>query len=67
VINLVINGETHRTLEETTLEQLLAGLRVDPATVVVEHNGSLVARTDADRVVLRPEDRLEIVRFVAGG
>ena len=35
--------------------------------VVVEHNGEAVAPSEFSRRALNPDDRLEIVRIVAGG
>ncbi len=66
-ISLTINGESHRTGEGTTLEELLTGLGVPLTSVVVERNGRVVERDALAAVTLEHGDRLEVVRFVAGG
>ena len=66
-IRLTINGEPHRTGEGTTLEELLTGLGVPLTSVVVERNGRVVERGALGGVLLEDGDRLEVVRFVAGG
>ena len=66
-IRLTINGEPHRTGEGTSLEELLTGLGVPLTSVVVERNGRVVERGALCGVLLEDGDRLEVVRFVAGG
>ncbi len=67
LFSLTINGEKHHTAAGTTLEGLLDALGVRKSSVVVECNGQVVERSRLAAVSLEPEDRLEIVRFVAGG
>ncbi|GAB4275768.1 MAG: hypothetical protein Kow0092_31410 [Deferrisomatales bacterium] len=67
VIDLIINGELHKTTEGTTLGELLESLGVRRDAVVVEHNGTIVESAAHETVRLQADDRLEIVRFVAGG
>ena len=50
-----------------TLEKFLMAQGLPPRSVVVEHNGEATAPSEFARRVLRPGDRLEIVRIVAGG
>jgi thiamine biosynthesis protein ThiS len=64
---LTVNGEERQIPEGASLADLLANLGVNRSTVVVERNGTLVRQADHDAVHLTDRDRLEIVRFVAGG
>lgn len=61
------NGREHQLAEGTTLGAFLRNLDLDPRYVVVEKNGEVVARTDADGTGLEDGDQLVIVRAVAGG
>lgn len=66
-MRVTINGEDRELPEAITLSELLAQLGVNRAAVVVERNGRVVGREEHDAVSLGHGDRLEIVRFVAGG
>lgn len=66
-MRVTVNGEDRELPEGITLAELLAQLGVNLSAVVVERNGRVVGREEHDAVRLDPCDRLEIVRFVAGG
>ncbi len=66
-IGVVVNGEARRTSRGTTLAGLLAELRLDPRTVVVEHNRHIVRRDALESVTLAAGDQVELVHFVGGG
>lgn len=50
-----------------TVAGLLDELGLDGRLVVVELNGQIIRRTEIDDIVLRDDDRVEIVHFVGGG
>lgn len=52
---------------ECSLESFLRSQGLLPKSVVVELNGDAVAPSEFAGRTLRPGDRLEIVRIVAGG
>jgi thiamine biosynthesis protein ThiS len=62
-----VNGASREVADGTTVGDLLAALNLAQAAVVVERNGEIVRREDHPGTRLREEDRLEIVRLVAGG
>jgi thiamine biosynthesis protein ThiS len=66
-MRITLNGNAREVAEGRTLPALLAELGTAPEYVAVERNGEIVERADFDGVVLRADDRLEIVRFVGGG
>jgi thiamine biosynthesis protein ThiS len=49
------------------IEEFLIRQRLLPRSVVVEHNGEAVAPSQFSKRQLKPGDRLEIVKIVAGG
>lgn len=67
MISLTINGEPREVPGPGSLGQLLAHLRLDPRTVVVEHNRRIVRRADLDATAFAAGDVVEIVHFVGGG
>ena len=68
-MNFTING-TSRALElpaAPTLDKLIAALELKGDRIAVEHNGSIVQRTQWPATLVAEGDRLEIVHFVGGG
>ena len=66
-IQLLINGEPHTALAGQRLPDLLTSLGLPPQTALVEHNGRALLRDEWEQVSLAENDRLEILRVVAGG
>ena len=66
-MRMIVNGMPREVAEGTSVTDLLAALDLAQAPVVVERNGEIVRRADQPATRLREDDRLEIVRFVAGG
>ena len=65
---LSVNGTYRRVPSDWTLAQLLASLELDPRTIVVERNGTILRdRSSFASVELVADDSLEIVHFVGGG
>ncbi len=65
--HVVANGQSIELNEPISLEQFLIAQGMLPRSVVVEHNGEAVAPSEFTGRMLRPGDRLEIVKIVAGG
>ena len=64
---ITANGKPIETQLPCSLEQFLVAQNLLPRSVVIEHNGQPVAPSEFPSRQLRPGDRLEIVRIVAGG
>ena len=67
MIVLQVNGKRVELDGPTPLSDYLERLGTDPRTIAVEHNGEIVERAGYATVVLREDDRVEIVRMVGGG
>jgi sulfur carrier protein len=65
--SVIANGKEITAQLPCTLEQFLIGQNLPPRSVVVEHNGEAVAPSEFARRPVRPGDKLEIVKIVAGG
>ena len=61
------NGTECTVADGVTVKRLLEERDVDPGSVVVEHNRTIVPSEAYDRVVLQEGAVLEVVRFVGGG
>jgi sulfur carrier protein len=66
-MRVTVNGDARELADGLGLVTLIEQLGLRPGSVVVEHNGEVVVRSELDRVTLADGDRLELVRAVAGG
>jgi len=61
------NGRPVQAELPCSLEEFLLAQGLPPRSVVVEQNGAAVAPSEFSQRQVRANDRLEIVRIVAGG
>jgi sulfur carrier protein len=66
-MHLTVNGQAREATEGTTLPMLLAELGLQVGSVVVEHNGTALLRSEVLATSLADGDVLELVKAVAGG
>lgn len=66
-MQLTVNGARQEVTDGTTLPQLLEQLGLQVGSVVVEHNGTALLRSEVLPATLRDGDVLELVKAVAGG
>ena len=65
---LTVNGAERRVAVGFTVADLLASLELDPRTVVIERNGTILRdRASLAMIQLAADDTIEIVHFVGGG
>lgn len=64
---VIANGKPIEIKSPCSIEEFLIAQRLLPRSVVVEHNGEAVAPSEFSKRVLQADDRLEIVKIVAGG
>ena len=64
---ILANGREIPAPLPCTVEKFLLAQNLPPRSVVVEHNGEAVAPSEFSLRQLKPGDRLEIVKIVAGG
>jgi sulfur carrier protein len=67
-VAITVNGAERRIPSGWTVADLLASLKLDARTVVIERNGTILRdRTSFAMLELAADDSLEIVHFVGGG
>lgn len=66
-MNIVVNGQERPVAAESTALDLLRALDLDPGTVVVEVNRTIIRRPALADTRLRDGDVVELVHFVGGG
>ena len=64
---VIANGQSVPAELPCTIEEFLRARGFFPRSVVVEHNGEAVAPSEFAHRSLKANDRLEIVKIVAGG
>jgi sulfur carrier protein len=64
---VIANGKTVEAQLPCSLEEFLRAQGLPPRSVVVELNGEAIPPSQFSHRQVRPGDRLEIVRIVAGG
>ena len=66
-MQLTVNGKPTDVADGTSLPLLIESLGLRVGSVVVEHNGTALLRSELLAASLTDGDRLELVRAVAGG
>ena len=61
------NGKPVEATLPCSIEEFLVAQKLLPRSVVVEHNGEAVAPSEFSKRNLNADDKLEIVKIVAGG
>ena len=66
-LHIHVNGEDQELPDESSLEDLVARLGLQPARIAIELNRNVARRKDWAKTILREDDSVEIVHFVGGG
>ncbi|MCS6827886.1 MAG: sulfur carrier protein ThiS [Caldilinea sp.] len=67
-MTIVVNGESQPYRAQTVAELVaMQGIASDRAGIAVAVNGKVIARSRWQEHPLQPNDRVEIVKAVAGG
>jgi sulfur carrier protein len=66
-VRVTINGEPRDIPASLTLAGLVEHLGLTDGPVAIERNREVVPRAEHGRVLVEPDDVLEIVHFVGGG
>ncbi|MGD9221912.1 MAG: sulfur carrier protein ThiS [Desulfobacteraceae bacterium] len=65
-MNIIINGKK-QDVSARSIADYVSNSRLDPKTLVVEHNGQVIVSDQWEEIRLREGDRLELLSFVGGG
>ena len=67
VAKIQLNGDSYEINGRTNLNELLNKLKIEKNKVAIEVNGEIVQRDKYKNLVLRKDDKVEIVHFIGGG
>jgi len=66
MIALTLNGQPHDSAGKS-VSDLPRELKLAPETLLIEHNGIALLRSEWTETLLQKGDRIEILRVAAGG
>jgi thiamine biosynthesis protein ThiS len=66
-LRIQVNGESREVEDKLSLQDLVIYLNLSAARLAIELNQNVVRRGDWATVILKEDDRVEIVHFVGGG
>lgn len=65
-MNLLLNGQ-NQSVKAENVDQLVNNLELPPQTILIEHNGVALLRSEWPLTSLADGDKIEILRVAAGG
>ena len=66
-MTVILNGEQRSISNAGNVAEVIRELKLVPATLLIEHNGVALHRSEWNTRPLQEGDRIELVRVVAGG
>ena len=67
VAKIQLNGDPYEINDRTNLNELLNKLKIQKNKVAIEVNGEIVQKDKYQNLILRKDDKVEIVHFIGGG
>ncbi len=67
VAKIQLNGDLYEINGRTNLNELLNKLKIEKNKVAIEVNGEIVQKDKYQNLILRKDDKVEIVHFIGGG
>ena len=67
VAQIQLNGMSYEIDNDTNLSELLNRLKIQKNKVAIEVNGEIVEKNKYPNLILRKNDKIEIVHFIGGG
>ncbi|MBV9008478.1 MAG: sulfur carrier protein ThiS [Verrucomicrobia bacterium] len=64
---VTVNGKPRAVTRARNVSELIDELKLVPATLLIEHNGTALHRSEWSSRSLKEGDQIELVRVVAGG
>ena len=67
VAKIQLNGDPYEINRGTNLSELLNKLKIQKNKVAIEVNGEIIEKSKYPNLILRRNDKVEIVHFIGGG
>ena len=66
-IKIKVNGKFKTVLNNSKLSDLLKNLKIPIKKVAIELNQEIIDKKKINRIILKKNDKIEIVHFIGGG
>ena len=66
-IKIKVNGKLKTINKNVNLSILIKNLKIQVKKVAIEMNGEIVDKKKLNRIILKNDDKIEIVHFIGGG
>ena len=66
-VQVMLNGKEEIVEIEMNVTRFLQSKGMDFTTIIVEYNGEIIKQQTWESVMLKNNDRLEVLKFVGGG
>ena len=67
VAKIQLNGDPYEIKNGTNLNELLNKLKIQKNKVAIEVNGEIIEKNKYPNLILKKDDKVEIVHFIGGG
>ena len=67
VAKIQLNGDPYEVINGTNLNELLNKLKLKKNKIAIEVNGEIIEKSKYPNLILRRDDKVEIVYFIGGG
>ena len=67
MFNIQINGEPFHCIRSISIQAMISYLGVDTKFSLIEYNDEIIQEDQWTQVMLKPQDKLEIITIVGGG
>jgi len=67
VAKIQLNGSSYEVNDDTNLKELLNKLKIKNNKVAIEVNGEIIEKKKYLNLILKKDDKVEIVHFIGGG
>ena len=66
-IQITINGKVKMLKENTNLSKLVKNLKIPIKKVAIELNQEIIDKKKIKKIIIKKNDKIEIVHFIGGG
>ena len=67
VAKIQLNGDPYEVINGTNLNELLNKLKLQKNKIAIEVNGEIIEKSKYSNLILRRDDKVEVVHFIGGG
>ena len=67
VAKIQLNGDSYEVINGTNLNELLNKLKLQKNKIAIEVNGEIIEKSKYPNLILRRDDKVEVVHFIGGG